>query len=589
MRKLLKRLNTQQKLTLLLVAILIVAQVWFDLLIPDYMADVVVLTQTPGNHVTEIWAIGLKMLGAALGSVGASIVSALLVERTAAQFSQALRSDLFLRINEFSQAEIQKFSTASLITRSTNDITQVQSLLSVSVWSLVRGPVMVTLALTKIAGKGEQWMTYTGIAILFMAAILGIMLRLAIPKFKIIQELTDDITRVTRENLIGLPVIHATNSQVRAEAKSEKVNEKLTRTGLFVGRTFSIMFQLLILAINLLSVAIFWIGAGLIDNATQPNKLVIFSDMVVFSNYTVQIFMSFMVMSMVLFVYPRASVSAGRINEVLNTETSIKDGTGKPNPDRRGAIAFKNVDFRFPDASEDALTDINLTIAPGQTVGIIGATGSGKTALINLLTRFYDVTSGSVEIDGVDVRDMKLADLYAQIGYVTQQAVLFKGTVASNVTYGENTTQQQTAEQRVTDALEIAQIADYIANQPDGTQHEIAQGGKNLSGGQRQRLSIARAIAKQPQFLIFDDSFSALDYKTDRLLRTALKEKTKGTTTLIVAQRVGSIRDADQIVVMDNGRITDIGTHTELMEKSTIYQEIANSQECHINDQQVGA
>lgn len=589
MRKLLKRLNTQQKLTLLLVAILIVAQVWFDLLIPDYMADVVVLTQTPGNHVTEIWAIGLKMLGAALGSVGASIVSALLVERTAAQFSQALRSDLFLRINDFSQAEIQKFSTASLITRSTNDITQVQTLLSVSVWSLVRGPVMVTLALTKIAGKGEQWMTYTGIAILFMAAILGIMLRLAIPKFKIIQELTDDITRVTRENLIGLPVIHATNSQVRAEAKSEKVNEKLTRTGLFVGRTFSIMFQLLMLAINLLSVAIFWIGAGLIDNATQPNKLVIFSDMVVFSNYTVQIFMSFMVMSMVLFVYPRASVSAGRINEVLNTETSIKDGTGKPNPDRRGAIAFKNVDFRFPDASEDALTDINLSIAPGQTVGIIGATGSGKTTLINLLTRFYDVTSGSVEIDGVDVRDMKLADLYAQIGYVTQQAVLFKGTVASNVTYGENTTQQQTAEQRVTDALEIAQIADYIANQPDGTQHEIAQGGKNLSGGQRQRLSIARAIAKQPQILIFDDSFSALDYKTDRLLRTALKEKTKGTTTLIVAQRVGSIRDADQIVVMDNGRITDIGTHTELMEKSTIYQEIANSQESHINDQQVGA
>lgn len=589
MRKLLKRLNTQQKLTLLLVSILIVAQVWFDLLIPDYMADVVVLTQTPGNHVTEIWAIGLKMLGASLGSVGASIVSALLVERTAAQFSQALRSDLFLRINEFSQAEIQKFSTASLITRSTNDITQVQSLLSVSVWSLVRGPVMVTLALTKIAGKGEQWMTYTGIAILFMATILGIMLRLAIPKFKIIQELTDDITRVTRENLIGLPVIHATNSQVRAEAKSEKVNEKLTRTGLFVGRTFSIMFQLLILAINLLSVAIFWIGAGLIDNATQPNKLVIFSDMVVFSNYTVQIFMSFMVMSMVLFVYPRASVSAGRINEVLNTETSIKDGTGKPNPDRRGAIAFKNVDFRFPDASEDALTDINLTIAPGQTVGIIGATGSGKTALINLLTRFYDVTSGSVEIDGVDVRDMKLADLYAQIGYVTQQAVLFKGTVASNVTYGENTTQQQTAEQRVTDALEIAQIADYIANQPDGTQHEIAQAGKNLSGGQRQCLSIARAIAKQPQILIFDDSFSALDYKTDRLLRTALKEKTKGTTTLIVAQRVGSIRDADQIVVMDNGRITDIGTHTELMEKSTIYQEIANSQESHINDQQVGA
>lgn len=589
MRKLLKRLNTQQKLTLLLVAILIVAQVWFDLLIPDYMADVVVLTQTPGNHVTEIWAIGLKMLGAALGSVGASIVSALLVERTAAQFSQALRSDLFLRINDFSQAEIQKFSTASLITRSTNDITQVQSLLSVSVWSLVRGPVMVTLALTKIAGKGEQWMTYTGIAILFMAAILGIMLRLAIPKFKIIQELTDDITRVTRENLIGLPVIHATNSQVRAEAKSEKVNEKLTRTGLFVGRTFSIMFQLLMLAINLLSVAIFWIGAGLIDNATQPNKLVIFSDMVVFSNYTVQIFMSFMVMSMVLFVYPRASVSAGRINEVLNTETSIKDGTGKPNPDRRGAIAFKNVDFRFPDASEDALTDINLTIAPGQTVGIIGATGSGKTALINLLTRFYDVTSGSVEIDGVDVRDMKLADLYAQIGYVTQQAALFKGTVASNVIYGENTTQQQTAEQRVTDALEIAQIADYIANQPDGTQHEIAQAGKNLSGGQRQRLSIARAIAKQPQILIFDDSFSALDYKTDRLLRTALKEKTKGTTTLIVAQRVGSIRDADQIVVMDNGRITDIGTHTELMEKSTIYQEIANSQESHINDQQVGA
>lgn len=589
MRKLLKRLNTQQKLTLLLVAILIVAQVWFDLLIPDYMADVVVLTQTPGNHVTEIWAIGLKMLGAALGSVGASIFSALLVERTAAQFSQALRSDLFLRINDFSQAEIQKFSTASLITRSTNDITQVQTLLSVSVWSLVRGPVMVTLALTKIAGKGEQWMTYTGIAILFMAAILGIMLRLAIPKFKIIQELTDDITRVTRENLIGLPVIHATNSQVRAEAKSEKVNEKLTRTGLFVGRTFSIMFQLLMLAINLLSVAIFWIGAGLIDNATQPNKLVIFSDMVVFSNYTVQIFMSFMVMSMVLFVYPRASVSAGRINEVLNTETSIKDGTGKPNPDRRGAIAFKNVDFRFPDASEDALTDINLSIAPGQTVGIIGATGSGKTALINLLTRFYDVTSGSVEIDGVDVRDMKLADLYAQIGYVTQQAVLFKGTVASNVTYGENTTQQQTAEQRVTDALEIAQIADYIANQPDGTQHEIAQGGKNLSGGQRQRLSIARAVAKQPQILIFDDSFSALDYKTDRLLRTALKEKTKGTTTLIVAQRVGSIRDADQIVVMDNGRITDIGTHTELMEKSTIYQEIANSQESHINDQQVGA
>lgn len=617
MRDLLKRLTFQQHLSLVVVAFLIVSQVWFDLLIPDYMANIVVLTQTPGNHVAEIWSIGLKMLFAALGSIASSIASALIVERIASGFSKELRQDLFTRVNSFSAAEINKFSTASLITRATNDISQVQSLISVSVWSLVRGPMMVILAVSKIAGKGNEWLTVTAIAVFLMAAVMGVMLRLAIPKFKVMQKLTDEISRITREHLIGLPVVHATNSQARAEAKFAEANLNLFKAMRFTGLTFSLSFPLIITILNLFSVAIFWVGAQLIDGADKAGKLVYFSDMVVFSNYAIQIFMSFIVMSSVLFVYPRASVAAGRINEVLNTEPSIKDGetslagatdkpvtvgkpvtigkpvtVGKPVTARevsaiepirstghQGRIEFKNVSFRFPDASEDTLNNINLTIEPGQTVGIIGATGSGKTSLVNLVARFYDVIAGQVLIDGVDVRDLKLTDLYDKLGYVTQQAVLFKGTVATNVTYGlHQDTDPGEAEERMKTALQIAQVADFIEKHDEGVEMQISQGGKNVSGGQKQRLSIARAIAKAPQILIFDDSFSALDYRTDRLLRSQLKQHTQQTTTLIVAQRVGSIRDADQIIVMDNGEIVCTGTHHELMQTCKIYQEIASSQ-----------
>ncbi|MDO5061443.1 MAG: ABC transporter ATP-binding protein [Actinomycetaceae bacterium] len=615
MRHLLKRLTLKQHLSLVVVAFLIVSQVWFELLIPDYMANIVVLTQTPGNHVGEIWAIGLKMLFAAVGSIASSIGSALIVERIASGFSKDLRRDLFTRVNLFSAAEINKFSTASLITRATNDISQVQSLISVSVWSLVRGPMMVILAVSKIAGKGSEWLTVTAIAVFLMAAVMGVMLRLAIPKFKVMQKLTDEISRITREHLIGLPVVHATNSQERAEAKFLEANLNLFKVMRFTGLTFSLSFPLIITILNLFSVAIFWVGAQLIDGADKAGKLVYFSDMVVFSNYAIQIFMSFIVMSSVLFVYPRASVAAGRINEVLNTEPSIKDGeatsTGKAGQPleaghagatvtapagqpleaghagatvtapagQQGRIEFKNVSFRFPDASEDTLSNINLSIEPGQTVGIIGATGSGKTSLVNLVARFYDVSAGQVLIDGVDVRDMKLTELYEKLGYVTQQAVLFKGTVATNVTYGlDQDIDPGEAQERVQTALEIAQVADFIEKHEKGAEMEISQGGKNVSGGQKQRLSIARAIAKDPQILIFDDSFSALDYRTDRLLRSQLKQRTQQTTTLIVAQRVGSIRDADQIIVMDNGEVVCAGTHQELMQTCEIYQEIASSQ-----------
>ncbi|EEH63523.1 putative ATP synthase F0, A subunit [Gleimia coleocanis DSM 15436] len=582
MRSLLKRLNQNQRASLTLVVGLIICQVWFDLKIPDYMADIAILTQTPGNHLEEIWRIGALMLLCALGSILSSLSSAYIVERTAAGFSRSLRHDLFTRVNSFSAAEINKFSTASLITRSTNDVSQVQMLISSAVWSLVRGPVMVILAVTKIAGKGDAWLTVTALAVFTMAALLGLMLRLVIPRFKQMQEFTDDISRVTREHLVGLPVVHATNSQKREEEKFALTNQRLTSATRFTGLSFSTIFPMIFTTVSLLTVAIYWVGAQLIDGATEPEKLQIFSDMVVFSNYTMQIMMAFMVMSMVLFIYPRASVAAGRIKEVLETEPSIADtpaGTAQKQPIQAGEIEFRNVTFRFPDASEDALENINLQILPGQTVGIIGATGSGKTSLVNLIARFYDTTGGQVLIDGQNVKDLALEELYEKLGYVTQQAVLFKGTIASNVSYGiKNTQTQEETEKRIYNALEIAQVSDFVSSQADGIETEIAQAGKNVSGGQKQRLAIARAIAKQPQILIFDDSFSALDYRTDRQVRNELKKHTADVTTLIVAQRVGSIRDADQIIVMDNGHIVGQGTHQELMHTCDVYQEIANSQ-----------
>ncbi|MCS4484847.1 ABC transporter ATP-binding protein/permease [Gleimia sp. 6138-11-ORH1] len=647
MRHLLLRLNLIQRLSLIGVALLIGAQVWFDLLIPDYMANIVLLTQRSGVQLSQLWYIGFLMLLAALGSVSASVLSALLVERIAAGFSRQLRADLFHKVGSFSAAEINKFSTASLITRATNDVSQVQRLISVSVWSLVRGPFMIVLALSKISGKGNEWLTLTYIAVFLMAAVFGVMLRLVIPKFKQMQELTDEVSRLTREHLQGLAVVHATNSQRRIEGKFADANLDLFKTTRFTGLTFSLMFPLIIGILNLFSVAIFWLGAQLIEGAETDAKLRYFADMVVFSNYAIQIFMSFFVMSVVLFVYPRASVAAKRINEVLNTSASIRDpqtnnSTGlaesskslKPksltqaetimfsevdlpadqqaNQTALGKIEFRNVSFRFPDAADDTLTGINLTIEPGQTVGIIGATGSGKTSFINLIARFYDVSAGQVLVDGKDVRDYKLTELYEKLGYVTQQSVLFKGTVASNVAYGlreqgipvekapvseqeipvekapalnspadntvEKPVQKVEASLNLQKALEIAQVADFVASQEAGLDMEIAQAGKNVSGGQKQRLAIARAIARDPEILIFDDSFSALDYRTDRLLREGLKEHTAGATTLIVAQRIGSIREADQIIVLDAGEIVGMGTHSELLQTCPIYQEIAHSQ-----------
>ena len=558
--------------------IFIVAQIWLDLKLPDFMSEVTKLTQSPGSAMSDIWVNGGYMLLCALGSLVAAIIVGYFAAKIAALFSQRLRSLLFNKVESFSMEEINRFSTSSLITRSTNDITQVQTLIVMGLQLIIKAPITAGWAITKIAGKGFEWSIVTGVGVLIVLIMVTFLMIFAMPKFKKMQILTDNITRVTRENLTGLRVVRAYNAEKYQEDKFETANQELTGTQMFTNRAMAIMMPVMNLIMGGLSLAIYWIGAYLIDAAGAMDKLTIFSNMVVFSSYAMQVIMSFMMLVLIFIMLPRASVSAKRINEVLDTEPHILDGDrteGKSGVS--GEVEFKSVSYRYPDAAEPVLENINFTVMQGETVAFIGSTGSGKSTLINLVPRFFDVTEGEVLIDGVNVKEYKLESLLNKIGYVPQKAVLFKGTVSSNVGYGDNGAADFT-EDEVKWAVNIAQGADFVEKMDSQYEASISQGGSNISGGQKQRLAIARAVCRRPEIYIFDDSFSALDYKTDRILRSVLKKETMGITSLIVAQRIGTIMDADKIIVLDEGKIVGKGTHKELLRDCTVYKEIAMSQ-----------
>jgi len=578
MLKIFKYLKPKEWLMALISLGFIVTQVWLDLKLPGYMSEVTKLVQSPGSAMSEIWLTGGYMLLCALGSVAAAICVGFLAAKIAASFSQRLRSMLFNKVESFSMEEINRFSTSSLITRSTNDITQITMLIVMGLQMVIKAPITAGWAITKIASKGFEWTMVTGAGVLLVLMMVTMLLIFVVPKFRKMQILTDNITRVTRENLTGLRVVRAYNAEEYQENKFEKANEDLTGTQMFTNRAMAIMMPVMQSIMSGLSLAIFWIGAYLIDAAGAVDKLEIFSNMVVFSQYAMQVIMPFMMLAMMFVMLPRAMVSAKRINEVLDTEPTIIDGIEYEGlPGIIGEVTFRNVSFKYPDAADYVLEDISFTAKHGETVAFIGSTGSGKSTLINLIPRFYDATEGEVLVDGVNVKEYDLEALYNKIGYVPQKAVLFKGTVNSNVGYGDNGV-DAFAEDEVAWAVEIAQGKEFVEKMDGGYEAAISQGGTNISGGQKQRLAIARAVCRRPEIYIFDDSFSALDYKTDSALRKKLKSNSPGTTRLIVAQRIGTIMDADQIIVLDEGKIVGKGTHKELLSDCVVYKEIAMSQ-----------
>lgn len=578
MIKLLKNLPKRNWLMMFFAIGFVVLQVWLDLTIPDYMADITSLVQTDGSKMADIMAAGGKMLLCAFGSLAATVVVAIISSRIASDFSAVLRAKLFNKVQGFSMEEIGRFSTASLITRSTNDVTQVQMFVTMGFQVLVKAPILAIWAVCKISAKSWQWTFSTGVAVAVLLIIVGLCVSIALPKFKKLQELTDDINRVTRENITGINVVRAYNAEKYQETKFETANNNLTKTQLFTSRTMSFMMPGIQLIMSGLPLAIYWIGAYLINKADMTSKITLFSDMVTFSSYAMQIVMAFMMMVMVFIILPRASVAAKRINEVLDTEATIEDGD-KDIKDSgiRGEIEFKNVNFKYPDAEDYVLSDISFSVKKGETLAIIGATGCGKSTVINLIPRFYDVTEGEVLVDGVNVKDYKQKELRNKIGYVSQKATLFGGTVKSNIAYGDNG-KDGFMESDIVDSVYVAQAAEFVEKMDKGYDSYIAQGGGNLSGGQKQRLSIARAVCRHPEIFIFDDSFSALDYRTDRALRSALKKECADATKIIVAQRIGTIRDADKIIVLENGTIAGIGKHDELMKNCEVYRQIAYSQ-----------
>ncbi len=579
MLKLFKYLKKKEFIMIAFSVLFIVGQVWLDLKLPDYMSEITKLVQTEGSKMADIWIAGGKMLACALGSVALSVVVGFFAAKVAARFSKRLRSMLFKKVSDFSMEEINGFSTSSLITRSTNDITQVQMLIAMGLQVMIKGPIMAFWAILKILGKSWQWTVATGGALIVLFIIIGIALVLAFPKFKIIQTLTDNLNRVTREHLMGIRVVRAYNAEGYQKVKFEKANDELTNTNLFTGRVMALMMPGMSLIMSGLPLSIYWIGASLINNATDPTiKINLFSDMVVFSSYAIMTVMAFVMMVMIFIMAPRASVAAKRINEVLNTEPKILDGKlSDAKSDKSGEIEFNNVSFKYPDAADYVLKNISFKAKKGETVAFIGSTGSGKTTLVNLIPRFFDATEGEVLVNGENVKNYKLEALYNKIGYVSQKTVMFSGTVSSNVAYGEGEIKKYT-EDNVKKAVEIAQGSEFVEKMQDQYNASIAQGGSNISGGQKQRLSIARAVCRNPEIYIFDDSFSALDYKTDRVLRSALKREAADKTMLIVAQRIGTIKDADRIIVLDEGEIVGSGSHKELLKNCEVYQQIALSQ-----------
>lgn len=542
------------------------------------MSKITQLVQTEGSEMAEILVAGGKMLLCAFFSLGTSFIVAAIAAKVAANLSGRLRFALFNRVQSFSMEEINHFSTASLVTRSTNDVTQVQMFVVMGLQILIKAPILAGWALVKITNKGWQWTLATAVAVAVLIVIVLICVWLGMPKFKGIQRLTDNVNKIARENINGLRVIRAYNAEGYQEEKFEKANAQLTYNNLYVGRVMAFLFPSINLIMSGLTLAIYWIGAFLIDGAVGMERMTIFSDMIVFSSYAMQVVMAFMMLIMIMFLLPRATVSASRINEVLEMKPTIQNGNFIPKDDRLvGDIEFKNVCFRYADGEDYVLEDINFKVGQGETVALIGATGCGKSTLVNLIPRFYDVTEGEILIGGVNIKDYDQQALRNELGYVSQRAILFEGTIQSNVAFGDNG-KASSQDETVEEAIEIAQASEFVNKMEAGDKAHVAQGGTNLSGGQKQRLSIARAVARRPKVLIFDDSFSALDYKTDRTLRQRLKKETAGTTLFIVAQRIGTIKDADKIIVLDEGRIVGMGSHDFLMTSCEVYREIAYSQ-----------
>lgn len=578
MLKIFKNLKKKDIIYMLIAIAFIVLQVWLDLKLPDYMSKITRLVETEGSEMNEIVKAGAKMIACALGSLVSAVLVALISAKIGVNFAATLREKLFNKVQAFSMEEIGHFSTASLITRTTNDIQQVQMIIVLGLQVMIKAPIMAVWAIMKIYNKSWQWTASTAVAVGVLLFIVIICISFAMPKFKKMQVLTDDINRVTRENLTGLNVIRAYNAEKYQEEKFEKANDNLTYTNLFANRTMAFLMPGIQAIMNGLSLAIYWVGAALINNAMMSEKISLFSDMVVFLSYAMQVVMSFMMLVMIFVILPRASVAAKRILEVLDTNIRIKEGTKNGDEAKvQGEVEFKNVSFRYPDASEDVIQNISFKVKKGQTVAFIGSTGCGKSTVINLIPRFYDVTDGEVLVDGINVKEYKQKELRNKIGYVSQKAILFSGDITSNVNYGDNGKSKNT-EEDVKNAISIAQSTDFVEKQKDQYKGYVAQRGSNFSGGQKQRLSIARAIARKPEILIFDDSFSALDYKTDRKLRDALSKECKDATKIIVAQRIGTIRDADLIVVLDEGKIAGKGTHEELMKSCETYKQLAYSQ-----------
>ncbi len=556
---------------------LIALSVWLELLMPDYTKEITSLLIVPGSEIGELLWAGGKMLLCALASLLVSVLVVAVTGYLAADYSYTVRAKLYDAVEGFSMAEINRFSTASLITRSTNDITQVQTIIVFGLMMIVRAPLMAVLAITKITDKSAEWTFSAAIAVVVVIVVLGVCFIFAHPLFQRIQILTDNINRITRENLTGLRVVRAYNAETYQKNKFESANNDITNNNMKAHRIMSIMMPSMMLVMNGLSLIVYWIGAYLIDGAPLADKADLFLDMTVFSQYALMVIMAFMMLNMIFIMGPRSMVAAKRINEVIDTPSSISDGKGVEQTDRTGEIEFRNVSFKYPDAADYVLENISFSAKKGETIAIIGSTGCGKSTLINLIPRFYDTSDGEVLVDGENVRDYTLEQLHNKIGYVPQRAVLFAGSINTNVAMGDNGTAGYTQED-VTRAVRIAQAKDIIENYPEGYEHPVAQGGSNLSGGQKQRICIARAVCRDPEILIFDDSFSALDYKTDRALREALKKETAGTTNIIVAQRIGTIKDADQIIVLDEGKIAGIGKHRALLENCRVYREIALSQ-----------
>ena len=578
MVKLFRYLKKREWLMAAVSLVFIISQVWLDLRLPEYMSEITVLVQTDGSTMSEILTAGAKMLGCALGSMAMAIITCYFASVIAASVSRRLQSELYHKVLSFSSEEMNHFSTTSLITRSTNDVTQVQMIFAMGMQLMIKAPIMAVMAIIKIQNKGNwQWTTLTAGAVLLLLTVITLLMSYALPKFRKMQSLTDNLNRIIRENLTGLRVVRAYNAENYQESKFTAANDEMTTNSLRVNRAMSIINPVMSLVMNGISLGIYWIGAYLIENAGMQDKLGIFSNMVVFSSYSMQVIMSFMMLAMIFVMLPRAQVSAKRILEVLQTTPALKNGSRDNDNALQGEIEFDHVSFRYPGADADMLEDITFTAHKGETVAFIGATGSGKTTLVNLIPRLYDVSKGSVKVDGVDVREYDLKKLRDKLGYVSQKAVLFAGDIRQNIRLGDNG-KQQAADDEIRAALDIAQSSDFVGNIPEGIGGEVAQNGANFSGGQKQRLSIARAIARKPEIYIFDDSFSALDYKTDRVLRSRLKQESAGVTTLIVAQRIGTIMDADKIIVLDDGRAVGIGTHKQLLETCPVYQQIAASQ-----------